>query len=325
MNHRQRLEACISGKTVDRPPVALWRHFPVDDQDPAALAKSILDFQSSYDFDFIKITPSSSFCVSDYGVMDAWRGNPEGTRDYISFPVVKPSDWRNLQSLSPINGRLGNQLECIKKVIAERNVNTPVIQTIFNPMSQAKNLVGRETLLAHMRQSPDDLKAGLEMLTENTIRFIEECIAIGIDGVFFAIQHAQASLLSRAEVDEFLLPFDEQVCKSAATLWLNVMHLHGKDIYFDMIPKQNFSVVNWHDLETAPSLPDAKTKFTGAVCGGMKQWETLVFGTPAAVIKEANLAIESTNRERFILGTGCVLPVIAPRSNIAAARMAVEK
>jgi uroporphyrinogen decarboxylase len=71
-------------------------------------------------------------------------------------------------------------------------------------------------------------------------------------------------------------------------------------------------------------LPDAKTKFSGAVCGGMKQWETLVYGTPTEVIKEANHAISSTNGERFILGTGCVLPVIAPRSNVVAARMAVE-
>ncbi len=35
MNKRERLEAAIAGQSVDRVPVALWRHFPGDDQDPA--------------------------------------------------------------------------------------------------------------------------------------------------------------------------------------------------------------------------------------------------------------------------------------------------
>ena len=36
--HRTRLETCLSGVQPDRTPVALWRHFPVDDQTPAGLA-----------------------------------------------------------------------------------------------------------------------------------------------------------------------------------------------------------------------------------------------------------------------------------------------
>jgi len=29
LSHRQRLQASLSGEQPDRPPVALWRHFPV--------------------------------------------------------------------------------------------------------------------------------------------------------------------------------------------------------------------------------------------------------------------------------------------------------
>ncbi len=42
-------------------------------------------------------------------------------------------------------------------------------------------------------------------------------------------------------------------------------------------------------------------------------------------MEEATAAILATEGKRFILGTGCVLPVIAPQSNIAAARAAVEQ
>jgi len=44
-NHRERMQACLSGSAVDRPPVALWRHFPVDDQTPQGLAAATVNFQ----------------------------------------------------------------------------------------------------------------------------------------------------------------------------------------------------------------------------------------------------------------------------------------
>ena len=61
VSHRQRIEACLGGKAPDRAPVALWRHFPVDDQTPDGLAAATLDFQQTYDFDLVKVTPASSF------------------------------------------------------------------------------------------------------------------------------------------------------------------------------------------------------------------------------------------------------------------------
>jgi uroporphyrinogen decarboxylase len=324
MNHRQRLEACLSGKSVDRPPVALWRHFPVDDHNPSTLAEAVLLFQKTYDFDFVKLTPASSFCVKDYGVKDEWRGNPEGTREYTHYAIQKSGDWRNLARLDPSQGVLGMQLNCIRQVKQQLPEDTPLIQTIFDPLSQAKNLVGKESLLIHMRQNPDDLLAGLEILTQTTIRFLESCIKLGVEGIFFAIQHAQASLLSLDEFTRFVLPFDTQILDKCSSLWLNVAHLHGKDLYFQDVPLNNITVLNWHDQETRPTLDEAKKVFTGAVCGGLRQWETLVYGSPDAVKKEALDAIHVTQSNRFILGTGCVMPIIAPHSNISIARCSVE-
>ncbi|MRS02595.1 uroporphyrinogen decarboxylase, partial [bacterium] len=96
------------------------------------------------------------------------------------------------------------------------------------------------------------------------------------------------------------------------------------DVYFGKISQYPVDVLNWHDLETPPDLPTAKLLFPGAVCGGLRQWETLVNGTPESVKKEAHEAIIRTESNRFILGTGCVLPITAPHSNIMAARQAVE-
>ena len=62
LSAHERLQACLKDDpALDSPPVALWRHFPVDDQEAATLAAATLDFQRHYDFDLVKVTPASSF------------------------------------------------------------------------------------------------------------------------------------------------------------------------------------------------------------------------------------------------------------------------
>ena len=83
------------------------------------------------------------------------------------------------------------------------------------------------------------------------------------------------------------------------------------------------SIVNWHDQETKPSLAEARNTFDGTLCGGMNI-DTLVNGTPDQVFAEARQANEQTGNRKFILGTGCVVPINAPPENILAARQAYE-
>jgi uroporphyrinogen decarboxylase len=320
MNHRERILRSMSGKSCDRVPVALWRHFPVDDQSPGTLAEAIVDFQKRYDFDFVKITPASTFCLKDWGVEDKWIGNPEGTRQIEKVPIVSPEQWRMLRPVSPNKGHLGKQLECIRLIKTALPKDTPIVQTIFNPLAQAKNLVGKDALLTHMRLHPDELLNGLRAIT-----FVNACVQENIDGIFFAVQHAQSGLLSPTEFDTFVAPFDLEILNHVHSLWFNIAHIHGTDIYFDKVTKYPVQVLNWHDQQTAPNLKFGKSLFPGIVCGGLKQWETLVNGNPELAKKEAAIAIGLTEGLRFILGTGCVLPITSPNSNILAVRNSVEK
>jgi uroporphyrinogen decarboxylase len=104
MTRRERLEATFAGEPVDRLAVALWRHFPGDDQRPADLAAATLAWQAQYDWDFIKVSPSSSFCLVDWGAEDRWVGGDEGSREYTRRVVQKPDDWVALPLLNPQAG-----------------------------------------------------------------------------------------------------------------------------------------------------------------------------------------------------------------------------
>jgi hypothetical protein len=109
VTHRERLETILSGGKPDRPAIALWSHFPVDDQNPINLAKATLAFQERYDFDLVKVMPASSFCLKDWGAQDKWQGNTEGTRDYTHRIIHQPEDWAKLPiSLIRIKATLVN-------------------------------------------------------------------------------------------------------------------------------------------------------------------------------------------------------------------------
>ena len=207
---RERLQACIKNDpALDHPPVALWRHFPVDDQEPATLAAATLDFQHHYAFDLVKVTPASSFAIKDWGADDTWEGSTEGTRRYTSHPIQNPEDWERLPVLDPRKAtHLSGQIDCLRQIRAGLGPDIPLLQTVFSPLAQAKNLAGGETLIVHLHKYPEAVFKGLQTIAETTQRFVECAMETGIDGIFYAVQHAQAGLLTLDEYKTFGLPFD---------------------------------------------------------------------------------------------------------------------
>lgn len=324
MNHRERIQAAISGAAVDRPPVALWRHFPVDDQTAETLAAAHIAWQQQWDWDLLKVTPSSAYFLYDWGLQDEWTGAVEGTREYRKRVIEKPADWAELPPHDFSQGHLALQSKALKQITETLGPDLPVIMTIFSPLSLAKKLAGDERMLEHLEQHPDELKVGLEFLTGETIRFVQSLKGTGIAGIFYAVQHASADLLTPAQYREFGQQQDLRVMQAAADqYWFNMLHLHGNNVMFDLFADYPAQTINWHDRETRPDLKTGQTKIKGAATGGLRRWETMVLGTPEQVRAEALDAIQATGGQRFILGTGCVTMTHTPYGNIAAARQAV--
>jgi uroporphyrinogen decarboxylase len=237
--------------------------------------------------------------------------------------VQSPEDWAKLQVQDPYSGLLDEVRGALAIIGDDVGEDVPFIQTIFNPLAQAKNLAG-ERLLADLRQHPDALKAGLETITETIVRFIEAIRETGIAGIFLALQHASYDLLTEAEYQEFGRPYDMRILEATEGLWFNLVHLHGTNVMFDLVSDYPAQAINWHDQETPPSLGEALDRFPGALVGGLRQWETMLGGTPDWVRAEAQAAIEETGGRRLVVGTGCVTFITSPLGNIRAAREAVE-
>jgi uroporphyrinogen decarboxylase len=322
MTKRERLAAAIVGQDVDRVPVALWRHFPVDDGSAEELAQSAAAFRQQYDWDFVKLTPSSHYSVAAWGTEVAYRGHAHGTSDYINFPVQEAADWGRLQPLDVQSGMYGQQLVCVRRLRELVGDEIPFIETIFSPMDQARHLIGRGMELVHMRRYPEQVQAALEMITETTIQFVKAVLDAGADGIFYATQYATATAMSREEYTQICRPLDLKILAAAQGASFNMFHLHGNHTYFDLVADYPIHALNWHDRETGLSLAEGKKHFAGMVIGGISQQE-MVEGTPAEITRLAREAIESTQANRMGLATGCVVSTVTPWGNMRALRAAV--
>ncbi|PJF40861.1 MAG: hypothetical protein CUN54_03600 [Phototrophicales bacterium] len=329
MNKRERLEKTIAGMPTDRVPVALWRHWPGDDQRPADLAYSIIEYQQLYDWDFVNVLPAESFCVIDYGVQDEWCGAADGRRKNTRRVVERSLQWTDLRPLEGIRGTLGRHVEGLR-IIAEAftpwDDPPPVVQTILSPLAQAELLAGRDVLMQHIRTRPDRLRTGLNTITESTLRFINAIRRLPVDGIFYVSRHANYSTMPESEYQEFGLPYDQKILEGLPERWwLNMLHLEGDAPMFRLMSQLPAQVINWADHKEHPTLDEAKAIFNGAVCGGLSRWEHLHQGTPAIIRDVAKAAMFSTRNHRFILSAGGPTMITSPLSNIRAVRQVVDE
>jgi uroporphyrinogen decarboxylase len=297
----------------------MWRHFHKRDQSPEELARATLEFARRYDLDLIKVTPSGLYAIEDWGASIRYS-NEDDVPPQLKRPVVEePEDWRQLAALTLKEGALGRELEALGAIRAALGQNdVPVLMTLFSPLTLAYKLAG-EVLMEHLRAHPSDLHFGLATIAETVVRFGVATLNTGADGVFFATQIARANLLTVEEYREFGERYDLIVLEHLAHLTdLIVLHLHGQEVFFDLVHHYPVSAVNWHDQETGPSLQEALGQTSKTLMAGIDR-NLLADGSPEQIAEQVRQVRRQTGDRRLILAPSCVIPPEAPEENLQAA------
>ena len=327
MQRRLRLERALLGETVDRPPAALWRHFPGDDQRYTDLARSINDFQHDYGWDFVRAMPSRNFQVTDYGVQDRWQGDARGCREIRKRAVKRSLDWTELRPLSPTRGALARQVECMRRVCAAQAAEeTPVLQTIYSPLFQASQLAGREKTLRDMRLRPDRLHSALTQLTESALRLIEALGKLeGMSGIFLVTAFASHDTMSEAEYSAMELPHLRMILENLpANWWLNIVQVDGASPMLRLLGTLEAQALSWDVGASQVSVADARKHYAGTICGGVSDRDNLLLGTPSLLRAALQRAQRECETRRLILSGGGDGYVAMPIGNIRAFRTLVE-
>jgi uroporphyrinogen decarboxylase len=326
VNKRERVLAALHGEPVDRPPVTLWRHFHRQDQTSEGLAHATLGFARRYDLDLVKVTPSGLYAIEDWGASISQSGDDDAP-PRLKRPVIEtPEGWRRLAGLAVDHGSLGRGLQAVRAIGAGlgRDDAPPLLMTIFSPLTLAYKLAG-DAMLQHLRQRPADLHFGLATIAETVARYSLAALAAGADGIFFAAQLARPSLLTADEYSAFGERYDRIVLEYLAPQKkLIILHLHGKDIFFDLANRYPVAAVSWHDREASPSLREAQEQTSRALMAGLER-DLLANGSPEEVTEQVRDARQQTGGQRLILSSNCVLHPATPDANLQAAVRAAHE
>ena len=319
MDHWQRVEAAVRGDPVDHPPIALWRHFPEDDQHVDKLVAQTLAWQQRWDFDLVKFMPSGTYGVEDWGAVTAYTGQANGARVVVKPAVVRTADWNAIGDLDVRRGSYGLQNEALALTAKALGGSVPFLQTVFSPLTTARKL-STERLFADLRREPETLHRALRVITGVTIRFALDALAAGAHGIFLATQLASFRLLSRDEYERFGKPYDLEILAAlAGKARLSMLHAHGDDIMFDLVAGYPAEMLNWHDRLTEPTLRAALPRFPRLLVGGLEEHGALGRGEVELVAREVADAIAQTGGRRLMIGPGCVVPVAVTDAAVEAA------
>ncbi len=322
MTRRERLHAAIGGGEADRPPVALWRHFPQEDARAESLAAAHVRFFRTYEWDFLKVTPASGYYGDDWGLRAGYRPNREGVRHYTDRPIKKAADWAALRPLDVTTGAYGRELHALH-LIRQELTDEVILATVFSPLSVARTLSGDQALLRYLQEAPEAVHQGLAVITDVAQRFAVETLNAGTDGIFFATQCATTDYLSEEGYEEFGRPYDLQVLDAAALGEFRLLHLHGRNVMFDLVTGYPVDAINWHDRQTPPSLGEARARFSGCLAGGIDEMGPLSTGSPEDCAAQVRDAVAQSGGRRLIVAAGCVTFIDAPEANLRAVRAAV--
>ncbi len=305
MTKFERIQAAIRGEAVDRVPYSLWYHFRLNPPAGETLANAELEFYARYDPDLFKVMHDIPYEM------------PLGMASIHSI-----SDWTKLSVLPPDKGNFGEQLAALRIIQRRKGDDAPIVDTVFNVFAYAQK-ISQQQLLNHLRQDADTVRVGLERIAQSLAGYARKLAEEGI-GTYLAVAGASADLATPEEYERIFLPLDEMVLDAAQGAPVNVLHLHGENIYFDlMLPlSAKAHILSWSNRITAPSIPEARLKYTGCIMAGVDE-VNIKSMTVEQVKQQVRETIEQTRGRGIIVAPGCAVPTDTPPELLLAIREAV--
>ena len=337
MTPYERLKAMVEKREVDRPGVSVWKHFFLDDRYVSDHVKRTIAFQDMNDWDFIKIMTTNVHMEAQFGAAVKWTAT-EGDRTMVKArPIKSPHGFRTMKAPDVTVGALGKEIEVAKRLADHYHGRVPVIATVDTPASYLKALYcGFEDPSRFgevIRYYQDDLKEGLKVMTEVTVKLTEEYAKAGVDGIFFATNVANEHYMTEEEYKELLLPSDLETVKAAeGKTWFNILHIHGDgEVFFDLLANAlPVQAVNWHTVTTTVSLKEGAQKTDKILIGGVDHMKDFAILDREELVKKMRErvkdAADSIPANRLIIATGCsVIPPSIPDARIGVLKDVVDE
>lgn len=237
--------------------------------------------------------------------------------------IQTPDDWAKM----PLYEKdfYEDQLSVVKGLVKEAKDEALVLVTLYSPFMCAGHTVGEQTLTQHIKEDPEKVKQGMQVVTDSLMLFVQECIKLGVDGFYASTQGGEShrfedKSLFEACVEPYDLVIMEEINRSCIFNILHVCDYHGG--YDDLTPFLTYpgDVVNCSLQVGSETLTgqEVSQMFGRPYMGGLDRKGVLATGTQAEV-RQAAEDVLAKAPERFILAADCTVPNDTDWDNLKAA------
>jgi uroporphyrinogen decarboxylase len=243
------------------------------------------------------------------------------------FPLIpgikQPADWAKMPSY-PLDF-YEPMLSAVQGLVKAAKPEALVLMTLYSPFMCAGHTTSLPLLTAHLEENPEAVRKGLEAITESLMRFVKECVRLGVDGFYASTQGGEAGRFRDPAVfTRHVKPFDLVLMNEMKrSCHFNILHVCDYNApYADLSPFVDYP---GHVVNCNPQLKGSKlawaeiARMFGRPCmGGLDRHGLIASGGQAEISRGVTQALNEASRP-FILGADCTLPGDIKWDNIRAA------
>lgn len=330
MNEKERLNAVLSGKEVDRPPLVcpggmmnmvvkelmerVGIYLPYAHEDSEAMANLAYKVYEEGLFENVGVPFCMTVEAEGYGASvdlgtDIFEPH---VRDYI----LKSSEELYILKMHPHNlnsRRLKTVIEAIK-LLKEKSMDVPVIGNITGPISVATSLMEPSVFYREIRKKNEKVHEYMEYITEDIIRFAEAQIEAGADLIAVSDPSGTGEILGPKLFKEFTVEYLNRIVSAVHSKGKKIIvHICGqmKSVYEEV----NEIKADALSFDSMVPIKIAKENLPGRVIMGNVSTFSLEFATEEKV---RVLTRGCINGGSSIISPACGMGMRTPTANIKA-------
>jgi uroporphyrinogen decarboxylase len=292
MNKRDTILGLIHSHTAPAyVPAAFFMHFDrAYHQGQAAIDKHLAFFRAT-GMDFVKI-------------------QYEQTLPPVS-PIRAPADWAHVPRCD--EAFFAPSIGVAEGLVKAAKHEALVIMTVYSPFMWASQLAGGETLADQLKDNPEAVSRGLEIMTDNVLTFVRGCRRVGVDGFYVSSQGGEAFRFPGTDIfEKYIKPTDLAVWDEVQSCSFNILHICDyAGGYDNLSPFLDYPghVVNCSlTLGERTLRPiDVAQMFGRPFMGGLGRTGVIARGS-LDDIRQAAEGVLAEAPDRFILAADCTVP-----------------
>jgi uroporphyrinogen decarboxylase len=281
-------------------PAAFFLHFDKAYHRNQAAVDRHLEFFRYTGMDFVKIQYEHGF-----------PANPD---------IQRPEDWAKMPFYDL--DFYAEPLEVVEGLVKAAKPEALVVLTLYSPFMFAGHVAGEGTVTSHIKEDPQAVRRGMEIITDSLMAFVKECIRLGLDGFYMSTQGGEKGRLDDMELfNQVIRPYDlalmEEIQRSCI---FNILHVCDYRLpYHELSPFVDYP---GHVVNTSLELVDEKSSplevarlFGRPFMGGLNRLGVIAKGSQ----EDIRQVVEDVLRDapqRFILGADCTVPADTPWENL---------